>query len=363
MEALMRFSVPTATARAAIVCAVILAATSSLGFAAEENPEVMAKIGNTEIAKEEVLDAAASELRELEQQRHEILRQTVEMLVNQKLIERAAEAEGQEVRAYVESAITPHVSEPTEEEIKALYEQVKDRIGGRTLEQIRPRIVQKLRDDQRQQAYQKLIDQLRAEAEVEVLIEPYRVEISADDDPFRGPADAPVTIVEFSDYQCPYCERAEGVVDQVLERYDDQVRVVFRDLPLESLHPDAPKAHEAAGCALEQESFWPMHEKLFANRRNLDRESLVQYATELELDVDAFTTCLEEGRRADEVAEDIAAARAQGISGTPAFFINGRLISGAQPFERFEEIIDDELRRKGLEPPKPDEQASAAATP
>jgi protein-disulfide isomerase len=359
----MSFTVPTRAACIVIVCAVTLAFLGAPAIASDETPEVLAKIGQTEISKAEVLEAAASRLRELEQERHDVLLQTVEMLVNQKLLEKAAEESGQDIRAYVEAEIAPHVEEPTEKEIKALYEQVKDRVGGRTLEQIRPRIVQKLQDDQRQEAYGKLIERLRTEAEVEMLIEPYRANVSADDDPFRGPADAPVTIVEFSDYQCPYCHRAEEVVDEVLEHYQGKVRVVFRDLPLESLHPDAPKAHEAAGCALEQGRFWDMHEKLFANRRNLARKDLVEYATELELDVSAFETCLDEGKRADEVAADIAAARAQGISGTPAFFINGRLLSGAQPFEQFEQIIDDELRRKGIEPPDTEEATPRAATP
>jgi protein-disulfide isomerase len=347
----MTVSAPTHALRPLLLCLSTLVLLAPLGIADEQASEVMAKIGDEEISRAEVLEAASSKLRELDQQRHEILRQAVEQLVNQKLLERKAEEKGQEMEEYIRSSLEPAVTEPTEEDIKSFYESVKSRLGGRTLEQVRPQIVQKLQNDQRQEAYDELIDGLRAESNVEILLEPYRAEISADDDPFLGPADAPVTIVEFSDYQCPYCQRAEEVVDQVLEHYEGKVRVVFRDLPLESLHPQAPKAHEAAGCALAQDRFWDMHDKLFANRQDLGRESLVKYATELELDVEAFESCLDEGQRTEEVAEDIAAARAQGISGTPAFFVNGRLLSGAQPFERFRQVIDDELRRAGVEPP------------
>jgi protein-disulfide isomerase len=347
----MTLSAPTRALPPILLCFVTFALVAPLSTAEGQAPEVVAKIGDVEISKQELLEAASSKLRELDQQRHEILRQAIDQLVNQRLIERKATEQEQEVRAYIRAALEPAVSEPTEEDIKSFYDSVEDQLGGRTLEQVRPQIVRKLKNDQRQEAYDQLIERLRAESNVQILLEPYRVEISADDDPFVGPADAPVTIVEFSDYQCPYCHRAEKVVDQVLDHYDGKVRVVFRDMPLESLHPDAPKAHEAAGCALEQDQYWEMHDKLFANRQNLDRESLIEYAEELQLDAEAFETCLDEGQRAEEVAQDIAAARAQGISGTPAFFVNGRLLSGAQPFERFQEIIDDELRRAGVEPP------------
>lgn len=317
-------------------------------FAAAEQPDVLARVGDTTITRSEVVQAAAQALGDIERQRYEILAQAVNELVDQKLIEDAAAAAGQDPRAYLEAQIEPKVSPPTDEQIQAFFNQVKSRLGGRTLEQVRPQIVQKLEGDQRQEAYDNLIAELREKNDVQILIEPYRVEVSDDDDPYRGAADAPVTIVEFSDYQCPFCSRAEDVVDQLLEDYGKHIKVVFRDLPLESLHPDAPKAHEAAGCAEEQDRFWAMHEKLFANRSALGRDKLIEFATDLGLDVGAFTTCLDEGQRSAEVEADIAAAQAQGITGTPAFFINGRLLSGAQPYEAFEKVILDELRRKGV---------------
>jgi protein-disulfide isomerase len=332
---------------ASVVAASVL--PGLLHVAVAEPPEVLARVGDTAITRSEVLAAAAKALSDVQRQRHEILQQAVNELVDKKLIEDAAAAAGQDARGYLEAQIEPRVSPPTDEQVQAFFNQVKSRLGGRTLEQVRPQIVQKLEDDQRQQAYGDLLAELREKNDVRILIEPYRVEVSADDDPFRGAADAPVTIVEFSDYQCPFCSRAEDVIDRLLEDYGKHLKVVFRDLPLESLHPDAPKVHEAAGCAEEQDRFWAMHAKLFASRSALGRETLIDYATDLELDVGAFTTCLDEGKRTAEVQADIAAAQTHGITGTPAFFINGRLLSGAQPYEAFEEVILDELRRKGVD--------------
>lgn len=171
-----------------------------------------------------------------------------------------------------------------------------------------------------------------------------RVQVSAADAPSKGPANAPVTIIEFSDFQCPFCSRGKATMDQVVSTYGDKVRLVFRNFPL-SFHQNAEKAAEAAQCANEQGKFWEYHDILFANQGALAVENLKQYAVDLKLDTAKFNSCLDSGKYAAKIQTDISDGQAAGVRGTPAFYINGRSISGAQPFENFQKVIEEELAK------------------
>jgi len=173
---------------------------------------------------------------------------------------------------------------------------------------------------------------------------------SVDDDPSKGPADAPVTIIEFTDFQCPFCKRGADTVEQIISTYGDQVHIVFRDFPLAALHPDAPKAHEAGECADEQDMFWEMHDKLFSNQADMSIATMKGYAEDLGLDMDRFNACLDGGAMKAEVDADMADGREYGVSGTPAFFINGLMLAGAQPFDSFVKVIDAQLEKAGVAP-------------
>jgi protein-disulfide isomerase len=172
-----------------------------------------------------------------------------------------------------------------------------------------------------------------------------RVDVATDDAPFLGPADAPVTIVEFSDFHCPYCKRVLPSLTEVRSRYGDKVKLVFRDFPLDRLHPQARRAAEAARCAHDQNRFWSYHDLLFANAPQASPEQLKAYAEQVGLDVQTFERCLTGGKHAAGVQRDLDEGVRLGVSGTPAFFVNGRPLSGAQPAERFSRVVDDELRR------------------
>jgi len=176
-----------------------------------------------------------------------------------------------------------------------------------------------------------------------------RVEVSADDDPAWGPEDAPITIIEFSDFQCPFCARfRQQVYDRLKETYGDKIRFVYRDFPLVQLHPNAVPAAIAANCAAEQGKYWEYHDLLFLGGRELNRDTFVTYADELGLDVDEFSRCLDDQERhLDEIQKDFDDGVAAGVRGTPTFFINGIPLVGAQPFENFKAIIEQELQRLG----------------
>lgn len=171
-----------------------------------------------------------------------------------------------------------------------------------------------------------------------------RYEVSVDDDPASGPESAPITIVEFSDYQCPFCIKwHDEVFARLMKDYEGKIRFVYRDFPLESIHPEALPAAEAANCAGEQGYYWQYHEALFGQKNGLGSKAYMAYATELGLDVDKFTACMNSENVADEIKADIEYASSIGVSSTPTFFVNGMAVIGAQPYEVFKELIDKEL--------------------
>ena len=170
-----------------------------------------------------------------------------------------------------------------------------------------------------------------------------RYDVPVDDDPAIGPEDAPITIIEFSDYECPYCRRwYDQVFLRLRQEYPDKVRIVFRDFPLSSIHPNATAAAEAANCAGEQDAYWDFHGKLFTGE-GLNNNLYVQYAKDLGLNVEDFQACLESGRYQSEVQADYKYASDLGVQSTPTFFLNGIPIVGAQPWDVFKQVIDKEL--------------------
>lgn len=163
--------------------------------------------------------------------------------------------------------------------------------------------------------------------------------------PAIGPEDAVVKIIEFSDYECPYCKRwYDTVKARLLKEYEGKIRFVYRDLPLVSIHPEAQAAAEAANCAGAQDAYWRYHDALFEGKYGLNAAAYTQYATELGLDVNAFNTCVTERHYQSEVSIDASIGQSMGLTGTPIFFINGLKVVGAQPYEVFQQIIDSEIK-------------------
>src|SRR5690606_13662573 len=159
--------------------------------------------------------------------------------------------------------------------------------------------------------------------------------------PTKGPKDAKVTIIEVSDFECPFCNRVQPTIQQILDTYKDDVRLVWANNPL-SFHRNALPAAEAAYAAHEQGKFWEMHDKLFENFRSLSRENYEKWAQEIGLDMKKFREALDSGKFRERILEEQKLYTSRGARGTPAFFINGRLVSGAQPFEAFKRVIDEE---------------------
>jgi protein-disulfide isomerase len=230
----------------------------------------------------------------------------------------------------------------TDADVDAFYEENKARINQpkeKLTEQIKAYITQQ----RLQKAETDFFADLEKTLDVETLLDPMRVEVAAAGPAF-GPAAAPVTIVEFSDFQCPYCKRVLPTLDQVKEKYGDKVRVVYRHYPL-SIHANAQKAAEASMCADDQGKFWEMHDLLFEEQQKLASDDLKEKASRLGLDPAKFGACLDSGEHAEAVKADMRDGTAAGVDGTPAFFVNGRFVSGAVPFETIAAVIDDEIKR------------------
>jgi protein-disulfide isomerase len=315
----------------------------------EAVPEILAKVGEVEIARAELEELLAGDLDRLEQEfkknRHQLMEQGLENLIVEKLVEVEAESREISVDELIDEEIESKLDEVTEEQVDAFYEAQKARIQ-QPKEDVVDQIRQYLVGQQAQQAQQAFITGLREKYEVKSYLEPMRVEVEVAGSPSRGPVDAPVTLIEFSDFQCPFCSRVIPTLKRIEEAYGDKVRLVFRQFPLHRLHPDAQKAAEASLCANDQEKFWEMHDAMFADQGGLAVDKLKEKAANLGLDVEAFSECLDSDQYADRVNADLQAGSAVGVTGTPAIFINGRFLSGAQPYEEIAKVIDDELSRQ-----------------
>jgi len=267
-------------------------------------------------------------------------------MVQKQIIEQAAAEQGLEAEQLFEQVVG-EVKPPSSEEVAIWYEQNQSRLGDAPLEQIAPRITEHLLNEGRGKAWSKFMTSKIEALDFELVFEPPRLELEATR-LVRGSAEAPVTIMAFSDYQCPYCIRSEPVLAEVLSRYPDQVRVVHRHFPLDSIHPFARPAAEAAMCADEQGKFWEYHDAIFARSGRLSEASFAEIGSELGLDGDALGACITERRYADFVQQDFDAGRAAGVTGTPAFFVNGVALKGSRDADELSKIVDSELERAKL---------------
>ena len=314
---------------------------------------VVARIDGQEILQEELEAEAASQLDQLdlqrlqcetntERERHEVLTSAMELVVRRRLLEMEASERGVE-RSEVEAEIQDAVGEITPDDIDSWWEENGERVR-QPKEEVEDQIRQLLLRQQQSKVENEFFEELKTRRKVAYLLEPFRLEIAFEGHPFVGPADAQVTIVEFSDFECPYCKRVLPAIDEVKRKFGDQVRLVFRQFPL-SIHANAEKAAEASLCARDQGKFWEMHDLMFEEQRKLKVADLKDKAGRLDLDQDAFDECLDTGRHAEEVKRDVREGSIAGVTGTPAMFVNGRLVSGAVPYEDIAKVINEEIDR------------------
>jgi len=327
---------------------------SPVPAATELDPAVVvATIDGHAITAKEVDDAASSQLGHLRQkllsETFELRKQALDDLLVTQLIDSEAKKEGITEDAWLKLHVDGPAPAATAADAKTFYDQNAARMEGRSFEQEKLHIIAFLTNQKRREAATKVFDDLKSKARIEVLLEEPPVNVAASG-PSLGPENAPVTVVEFSDFQCPFCSKVEPTIKRLMTDYAGKVRFVFRDYPL-PFHDHAQKASEASHCAEAQDKYWPMHDALFANQDKLDVDGLKKLAAALTgMDQAKFDRCLDSGEMKGTVAENQRAGEAVGVEGTPHFFVNGRSLDGAQPYDSFKKAIDHALSK--IAPPK-----------
>ncbi|RMD96301.1 MAG: hypothetical protein D6812_17320 [Deltaproteobacteria bacterium] len=304
---------------------------------------LVGEVGDLKIYDEQLEETLKGQLYELQKKIYTYKKQLLDRYIEGQLIAAEARKEGVSPAELFAREVLAKVKDPTEEEARDFWEKNKGR-SKRKFEEMRARVIDYMKRQRIEEARQAWLDTLRQRYPTKVLLpEPQepRFQINVGDRALRGNPNASVTIVEFSDFQCPYCQRASGTIEQVMEKYGDRVKLAFVDYPL-PFHDRALPAAIAARCAGEQNKFWEYHDLLFKKKKFNDKD-FEKYAEEIGLDLEAFKACFDSQKYAAQIEQDKALGNQVGVTGTPAFFINGRKLSGAQPFSAFEKIIEEEL--------------------
>lgn len=322
-------------------------------FAGAAKP--VATIGTTPVTQDDLDRAIGAKLTRVLTDEYNIRRGVLEELITVKLID--AEAARRHVTAdeLLKTEVDDKIVQPNTADIEPVYEGVADRYAGMSKDQALEQIAEGMRRARTQSRKAEFVRDLRAAAGVQVFMQPPRADVKAEG-PSRGSAAAPVTIVEFSDFECPFCGRVVETVQKIEKAYGDKVRLVFRDYPL-VIHRTAKRAAEGSHCAEEQGKFWEMHDKLFSKSGPIMDADLYRYAQQIQLDHDKFDACLTSGKYKDSWKTSADEGYRVGVQSTPTFFINGRLIVGAANFEAFSKVIDEELA--GATAPRPDTKVAS----
>ena len=312
-------------------------------------PEVLATIGDEPVTMSDVRGRVGEALDKVETQyqrsRSKLIDSTIQAILRDRVLMAEAKKQGKTVDELVEAEAGVPM-EPTDVEVGTWYQENRARIGNRTLEQVRPQIVNYLREQRRKNAMSKLEERLDRDFQVKLHYEPYRLTFNNTGAPTSGRPDATVTLVEFSDFQCPYCQGFVQTLKRIEKEYGEKVLIVYRQYPIPSLHPNAFKAAEASLCANEQGKFWELHDVMFAEQQQLSVSDLKEKARRLGMNSKKFDGCLDSGRYVEQVQNDQKEGLRAGITGTQTVFINGFLVEGgAVPFESIASMINRELAR------------------
>lgn len=303
---------------------------------------VVASIGTRSITLREVEQTVALPLYQTDQQRSQLLHQALQQLIEEELLKTEASRKG--------VTVSQLLAEASQSESVARLANLPGPVKQLSPGNARSSVDLEAPRDPEEQARlrQALLVALRRQATIHINLpepEPPILAVSADDDPSVGPASAPITIVEFSDFQCPYCKLSVLTIKEILAKYPDKVKVVYRDYPGPN-HPHAQQAAEAAQCAGDQGKFWEYHDSLFDRQAPGTGWNFTELAKEIGLNQDAFVTCLNTRRYREEVAQDLHDGFKLGVTSTPTFFINGRPLVGAKPFAEFQAVIDRLLKQQ-----------------
>ena len=272
-------------------------------------------------------------------------RKALDAILGNYVLEREAASRGLDVERLLAEELPKRTTPVGDDEVRQIYERSLPLPGGTTFDDVKPMAMAYLQQQHLNDARARFVADLRVAAHPTISLEvPRQPVAAAAADPARGLAGAPIQLVEFSDFECPFCRQLEPVLTRLRDRYGDRLRLVWKDFPL-SIHSQAPHAAEAARCAGDQGRFWEYHDRLFAAQPSLSPDDLRQYASDLKLDLDSFAACLARGTHRADITAGLEEGARHGVAATPTVFINGRPVVGAQPLDVYEALIIEELTR------------------
>lgn len=314
---------------------------------AAERARVLAVVNGEQLTSGDIEDALKPLIYSVQERAYQLRRNAVELRINDALLEQEAQKRKVTTKALLNAEVEARTKPITEADARAFYDQNKERVNG-DFAQLKDQIIQYLQEQQKRDLQAAFADQLRKAATLQVNLrapEAPVLQIATDDQPAKGSPTAPVTIVEFTDFQCPSCAQAQPVLERLSTEYGDRLRLVIRDFPLEQ-HEFARKAAEAAEAARAQGKYWEYAALLFANQRSLSVEKLKEYATQVGLDRAKFDAMLDSGQFAAKVQRDYQDGMMLGVGSTPTIYVNGR-ITNDRTYEGLKAAIERALAEKG----------------
>ena len=338
---------------ASLTCAILPGVASAQEQTATSPAPPLARLDGQPIGETQLPEAERVQLSRMMQQVYGVQMRALHEVIDHRLIEAEAKKKGVSEEELFKTEVTSKVPDPTDDQLKANYESRND-LNTQPFDDVKDKIRKQLKEAEIQRARTQFVAALWLQAvndgRLEVLLATPSLDLPIDPSRLRGDPKAPVTIVEFSDFSCPFCRKAEGILNEVMAKYPGKVKLSYRDFPLTELHPHAEVAAEASRCAGEQGKYWEYHDWLFANPDKQTHEALLAGAHALTLNDKEFTTCLDGGRFKAKIDQDIQLGSRMGVTSTPGFFVNGKFISGAQPATVFEKAIDKELADSASKP-------------
>jgi len=307
-------------------------------------PSPIAKVGGVEISSEDLARKVGDRDLKARTQEYSVRAFALSQLIDAAVLDQEAKKRGVSVMELLKTEVDSRVHLPTVDDARIAYEATHPKAKAPPTDEELNRFIESLKLRRLAGAQGAHIDELRRQASIVISLDPPRAMRSVETvGPSQGKPDAPVVIVEFADFQCPFCAGAEKTLAELKAAYGDRLRLVFRNLPL-PMHSDAQAAAEAAMCAEQLGRFWEMHDKLFASQSALAASDLFNYAAGLGLNEASFQRCMTSHETAEAIAKDGLAAWSLDITSTPAFLINGRPLFGAGTLAQFTQLIDQELR-------------------
>ncbi|MGH9511020.1 MAG: thioredoxin domain-containing protein [Terriglobales bacterium] len=326
------------------LCAFIIAFTTALTLSSaaqqnKNNNSAVAQIGGKTLTAADFENKEAGDLLQARYKMYESERKVLDKYIDDQLLKQQADKAGLTVDQLLESQVYKGIKDPTDDQMEVFYEGLSNQ--EQPFSAVRDKILDHIREVRRVKARDAYLKSLREHSHIQVLLAPPTADVDVQGGNVRGPKDAPVTLVEFADYECPYCSKVDPVLQTMEKEYGNRLKVVFKDFPL-PMHKDAEKAAEGAHCAGDQGKFWEYHDLLFSSHQ-VDVPSLKAHAAELKLNQAKFDACLDSGAEAAAVKKDQAEGTRLGLTGTPSFFVNGHFFSGAADSAMLHEMIGMEM--------------------